>query len=427
MGVSGSLDRASGAVLSWGDQMPLDASSTPLHVLHLRHGARMVPFAGYALPLHYPAGLIAEHLHTRKAAGLFDVSHMGQIRLKPGPGGMADLACALETLLPIDVLGLAPGRQRYGFLTGDTGGILDDLMVARLDDSLILVVNAANKVADEAHLRARLAGLCEITVLPRALIALQGPLAESALARLAPETAAMRFLDVKWVEILGASALVSRSGYTGEDGFEISLPEEAADAVAEALLQDSDVEPVGLGARDSLRLEAGLCLHGTDIDAGTSPVEAGLTWAIQPVRRDGGARAGGFPGAERILREIGDGPRVAARRPAAGGSDPGAGRGRARRGGSRRGHRPGHLRRVQPKPQGAHRHGLRPRRPVDPRHPSLRGSARPAPAGLGRDASLRAGALQAQLKPGPRLPSSQSPFHGAHHAEIHGRARVAGH
>ncbi|MBO1020720.1 glycine cleavage system aminomethyltransferase GcvT [Methylobacterium sp. SD274] len=288
--------------------MPLDASSTPLHALHLRHGARMVPFAGYALPLHYPAGLIAEHLHTRKAAGLFDVSHMGQIRLKPGPGGMADLACALETLLPIDVLGLAPGRQRYGFLTGETGGILDDLMVARLDDSLILVVNAANKVADVAHLRAHLAGLCEITVLPRALLALQGPLAESALARLAPETAAMRFLDVKWVELLGASALVSRSGYTGEDGFEISLPEDAADAVAEALLQDSDVEPVGLGARDSLRLEAGLCLHGADIDAGTSPVEAGLTWAIQPVRREGGARAGGFPGAERILREIGDGP-----------------------------------------------------------------------------------------------------------------------
>ncbi|CAA2104882.1 Aminomethyltransferase [Methylobacterium bullatum] len=288
--------------------MPLDASSTPLHALHLRHGARMVPFAGYALPLHYPAGLIAEHLHTRKAAGLFDVSHMGQIRLKPGPGGMADLARALETLLPIDVLGLAPGRQRYGFLTGETGGILDDLMVARLDDSLILVVNAANKVADEAYLRAHLTGLCEITVLPRALLALQGPLAASALTRLAPETAAMRFLDVKWVELLGASALVSRSGYTGEDGFEISLPEDAADAVAEALLQDRNVEPVGLGARDSLRLEAGLCLHGADIDAGTSPVEAGLTWAIQPVRREGGARAGGFPGAERILGEITEGP-----------------------------------------------------------------------------------------------------------------------
>ncbi|KQP52079.1 glycine cleavage system aminomethyltransferase GcvT [Methylobacterium sp. Leaf106] len=288
--------------------MPLDASSTPLHALHLRHGARMVPFAGYALPLHYPAGLIAEHLHTRRAAGLFDVSHMGQIRLNPGPGGMADLARALETLLPIDVLGLAPGRQRYGFLTDETGGILDDLMVARLDDSLILVVNAANKLADEAYLRAHLTGLCEIAVLPRALLALQGPLAEKALARLAPETAAMRFLDVKWVDLLGASALVSRSGYTGEDGFEISLPEEAADAVAEALLQDEDVEPVGLGARDSLRLEAGLCLHGADIDAGIDPVEAGLSWAIPSVRRLDGARAGGFPGAPLILDPVAHGP-----------------------------------------------------------------------------------------------------------------------
>lgn len=268
----------------------------------------MVPFAGYALPLHYPAGLIAEHLHTRRAAGLFDVSHMGQIRLNPGPGGMADLARALETLLPIDVLGLAPGRQRYGFLTDETGGILDDLMVARLDDSLILVVNAANKLADEAYLRAHLTGLCEIAVLPRALLALQGPLAEKALARLAPETAAMRFLDVKWVDLLGASALVSRSGYTGEDGFEISLPEEAADAVAEALLQDEDVEPVGLGARDSLRLEAGLCLHGADIDAGIDPVEAGLSWAIPSVRRLDGARAGGFPGAPLILDPVAHGP-----------------------------------------------------------------------------------------------------------------------
>ncbi|WP_019904452.1 glycine cleavage system aminomethyltransferase GcvT [Methylobacterium sp. 77] len=288
--------------------MTLDASSTPLHALHLRHGARIVPFAGYALPLHYPAGLIAEHLHTRKAAGLFDVSHMGQIRLLPGPRGMASLALALETLLPIDVAGLAPGRQRYGFLTDEAGGILDDLMVARLDDSLILVVNAANKVADEAYLRTHLTGLCEITVLPRALLALQGPLSENALARLAPETAAMRFLDVRVVDILGVPAIVSRSGYTGEDGFEISLPEDAADAVAEALLQDKDVEPVGLGARDSLRLEAGLCLHGADIDPGIDPVEAGLSWAIPSVRRLDGARAGGFPGAPFILDSLAHGP-----------------------------------------------------------------------------------------------------------------------
>lgn len=288
--------------------MPFDAISTPLHALHLRHGARMVPFAGYALPLHYPAGLVAEHLHTRAAAGLFDVSHMGQIRLTPGPGGLPDLARALETLIPIDVAGLAPGRQRYGVLTEETGGILDDLMLARLGEDLLLVVNAANKAADEAYLRAHLTGLCEIAVLPRALLALQGPMAEAALARLAPETAAMRFMDVRAVDILGTAAIVSRSGYTGEDGFEISLPEEAADRVAEALLRDEAVEPAGLGARDSLRLEAGLCLHGSDIDAGTSPVEAGLAFAIPPVRRFGGARAGGFPGAPRILAELADGP-----------------------------------------------------------------------------------------------------------------------
>ena len=268
----------------------------------------MVPFAGYAMPVQYPAGLLKEHRHTRAAAGLFDVSHMGQVRVTARSGDVADAARALETLLPIDVVGLASGRQRYGFLTTEAGGILDDLMVARLDDAFLLVVNAANKTADEAYLRAHLTGTCDIAVLPRALLALQGPGAETALARLAPEVAALRFLDVRAVDILGARALVSRSGYTGEDGFEISLPEAMAEAVAEALLRDDSVLPIGLGARDSLRLEAGLCLHGADIDAETSPVEAGLTWAIAPVRRSGGARAGGFPGAAPILEAIADGP-----------------------------------------------------------------------------------------------------------------------
>ncbi|KQU04935.1 glycine cleavage system protein T [Methylobacterium sp. Leaf469] len=288
--------------------MPFDALRTPLHALHLRHGARMVPFAGYAMPVQYPDGLLKEHLHTRAHAGLFDVSHMGQIQIIPRSGSLTDVARALEALLPIDVLGLRPGRQRYGLLLDESGGIRDDLMVAQCGDSLLLVVNAANKVADEAYLRAHLTGICEIAVLPRALLALQGPGAEAALARLAPEVAALRFMDVRAVDLAGTSALVTRSGYTGEDGFELSVPEDRAEALAEALLADGTVRPIGLGARDSLRLEAGLCLHGADIDAGTDPVEAGLGWAIPAVRRRGGAREGGFPGAARILAALADGP-----------------------------------------------------------------------------------------------------------------------
>ncbi len=285
-----------------------ETARTPLHALHLRLGARMVPFAGYELPLHYPQGLLAEHLHTRHSAGLFDVSHMGQIVLTPRSGRVEDAARALEALMPVDVLGLAPGRQRYAVLTHDDGGIRDDLMIAHLGDRLALVVNAANKGSDEAHLREQLSDSCDVAVLRRALIALQGPASETALLRLTPTLAGMRFMDVREVNLMGAPATVTRSGYTGEDGFEISLPEDAAEAVADALLGDVTVRPVGLGARDSLRLEAGLCLHGADIDGTTSPVEAGLTWALQPVRRAGGERSGGFPGAERILREIAEGP-----------------------------------------------------------------------------------------------------------------------
>ena len=281
---------------------------TPLHALHLRGGARMVPFAGYAMPLHYRSGLLAEHLHTRASAGLFDVSHMGQIALVPRSGDLADAAGALERLMPIDLLGLPPGRQRYGLLTNQAGGILDDLMVANLGDRLLLVVNAACKAADEVHLRDHLSHACDITVLPRALIALQGPKAEAALERLVPGIAAMRFMDVREAEILGAACVISRSGYTGEDGFEISVPAERAEEIAERLLADPTVQPAGLGARDSLRLEAALCLYGADIGATTTPVEAGLTWAIQPVRRRGGAREGGFPGAARILDQIAQGP-----------------------------------------------------------------------------------------------------------------------
>ncbi|GEO98435.1 glycine cleavage system aminomethyltransferase GcvT [Methylobacterium haplocladii] len=281
---------------------------TPLHALHLRHGAKMVPFAGYNMPVQYPAGLLKEHLHTRTQAGLFDVSHMGQLSVRSDSGDLAGAARALEALIPIDILGLAPGRQRYGFLTNEAGGILDDLMVANLGDRFLIVVNAANKEQDAAHLRAHLPEGIDLEAIPDALIALQGPQAHVTLARLTADIDGIRFMDARATTILGAPCLVARSGYTGEDGFEISIPADRAEEIAEALLADADVLPVGLGARDSLRLEAGLCLHGADIDVGTTPVEAGLLWAIQPVRRPGGARAGGFPGANRILDEIQHGP-----------------------------------------------------------------------------------------------------------------------
>ena len=264
----------------------------------------MVPFAGYSMPVQYPAGVMKEHLHTRTAAGLFDVSHMGQVILRP-KGSYEQTALAFEALMPVDVLGVAPGRQRYGLFTNDKGGILDDLMFANRGDHIFVVVNAACKHADIAHMTAHLSGVCDvIPVTDRALLALQGPQAETALARLVPEVAAMKFMDVG---VFG-DIWVSRSGYTGEDGFEISLPMAQAEGFAKQLLDMPEVLPIGLGARDSLRLEAGLCLYGHDIDTTTSPVEAGLTWAIQKARRAGGAREGGFPGAARILRELAEGP-----------------------------------------------------------------------------------------------------------------------
>jgi aminomethyltransferase len=278
---------------------------TPLHGLHTGRGGRMVPFAGYAMPVQYPAGVLREHLHTRTAAGLFDVSHMGQIALRPKSGRIADAALALERLVPQDIVALAPGRQRYAQFTTNGGGILDDLMVAIFGSHLFLVVNAACKAADQAHLRAGLSDACVIEPLvDRALIALQGPSTESVLAKYCAEVSAMRFMDAGPRRINGIDCLVSRSGYTGEDGFEISVPAEHAEALAATLLGHDEVWPIGLGARDSLRLEAGLCLYGHDIDTTTTPVEAALPWSIQKSRRRGGARAGGFPGAERILAEL---------------------------------------------------------------------------------------------------------------------------
>ncbi|MFS0828562.1 glycine cleavage system aminomethyltransferase GcvT [Pseudomonas phoenicis] len=274
---------------------------TPLHALHLELGARMVPFAGYAMPVQYPLGVLKEHLHTRAHAGLFDVSHMGQILLR-GPGA----AAALERLVPVDILDLPVGLQRYALFTNDQGGILDDLMVARLaDDELLLVVNAACKTQDLAYLRHALSGQCDVLPLfeERALLALQGPAAVGVLAELAPEVADMTFMQVRTLDILGVSCVVSRSGYTGEDGYEISVPAPAAQALARRLLAAPDVQAIGLGARDSLRLEAGLCLYGHDMDSATTPVQASLFWAISKTRRGDGIRAGGFPGAQVVLAQ----------------------------------------------------------------------------------------------------------------------------
>jgi aminomethyltransferase len=278
---------------------------TPLHTLHVAGGGKMVPFAGHDMPVQYATGVLREHLHTRCNAGLFDVSHMGQIALRPKSGRVEDAALALEQLVPQDILAIAQGRQRYAQFTNGAGGILDDLMVANFGSHLFLVVNAACKAEDEAHLRAKLSGTCVIEPLPdRALIALQGPKAGSVLAKFCADVAAMRFMDTGPRSMDGIDCFVSRSGYTGEDGFEISVPAEDAERIAKTLLGDEDVLPVGLGARDSLRLEAGLCLYGHDIDTTTTPVEGALEWSIQKSRRHGGARAGGFPGADNILLQL---------------------------------------------------------------------------------------------------------------------------
>jgi aminomethyltransferase len=277
-----------------------DLLQTPLHALHTELGARMVPFAGYSMPVQYPAGLMAEHHHTRAAAGLFDVSHMGQLRLV-GP----DAAAAFESLMPVDVIDLAVGKQRYGLLLNDEGGIIDDLMFVNRGNDLFVIVNGACKVGDIAHIQARIGARCQVIPLPdRGLLALQGPQAVSALQRLVPGVEKLVFMTGASFNWQGADLFVTRSGYTGEDGFEISVPGDRAEALARARRAEPEVKPVGLGARNSLRLEAGLCLYGNDIDATTTPVEASLNWAMQKVRRTGGARAGGFPGAARLLAQL---------------------------------------------------------------------------------------------------------------------------
>ena len=275
--------------------------TTPLNALHIELGARMVPFAGYSMPVQYKSGLMAEHQHTRQAAGLFDVSHMGQLKLIG-----ADAAAALESLMPVDVQGLAEGKQRYGLLLNDEGGVIDDLMFFNQgNDTWFLIVNGACKLTDIAHIETHIGNRCQIVTLPtQGLLALQGPQAVTALSRLVPGVEKLVFMSGGSFAWNGAELFITRSGYTGEDGFEISVPGEHTETLARALLAQPEVKPIGLGARNSLRLEAGLCLYGNDIDSTTTPPEAALNWAIQKVRRTGGERAGGFPGAAKVLAQI---------------------------------------------------------------------------------------------------------------------------
>jgi len=273
---------------------------TPLFDLHVELGGKMVPFAGYEMPVQYPLGVKKEHLHTREAAGLFDVSHMGQVRLRG-----ANAAAALETLVPVDIIDLPVGKQRYAVFTNEDGGIMDDLMVANFGDWIYVVVNAACKEQDIAHMRANLGDDVEVEVLEdRALIAIQGPKTAEALARIQPAVNDMVFMDSREIQIDGVDCLISRSGYTGEDGYEISIPTAEAERLVRLFLEQPEIEAIGLGARDSLRLESGLCLYGHDIDTTTTPVEGSLLWAISKVRRADGERAGGFPGAEKIYAQI---------------------------------------------------------------------------------------------------------------------------
>ena len=283
---------------------------TPLHALHVDLGARMVPFAGYSMPVQYSMGLMAEHHHTRNAAGLFDVSHMGQLRLVG-----RDAAAAFETLMPVDVIDLPVGKQRYGLLLNAAGGIIDDLIFWNRGDDLFVIVNGVCKAGDIAHIRERIGARCHvIPMAERGLLALQGPKAVDALARLVPGVEKLVFMTGANFPWQGSELFITRSGYTGEDGFEISVQESQADALARAVLAQPEVKPIGLGARNSLRLEAGLCLYGNDIDTGTTPVDAALTWAIQKVRRPGGARAGGFPGANKVMAQLQGGAGVPQRK-----------------------------------------------------------------------------------------------------------------
>ena len=286
------------------DKIGTVANTTPLYTLHRELDAKIVEFANYQMPLNYPSGIITEHRQVRESAGLFDVSHMGQIKITGD-----NAAHSLESLLPTDLSKLDVGRQRYSFLTLETGGILDDLMISRFEDHYLLVVNASNKHQDFRHITTSLPADCTAELLDnRSLLALQGPLAREVMSRFSPDLSAMQFMDTMVVEVEGINCQVFCSGYTGEDGFEIATSSDDALVLAQLLLDQTEVQPVGLGARDSLRLEAGLCLHGNDIHPNVTPVAAGLSWAIPASRRKGGSKTGGFPGSEPILLELENGP-----------------------------------------------------------------------------------------------------------------------
>ncbi|SEQ06318.1 aminomethyltransferase [Amphritea atlantica] len=277
-----------------------ELNKTPLYDLHIELGGKMVPFAGFEMPVQYPMGVKKEHIHTREQAGLFDVSHMGQVKLTG-----ANAASELEKLVPVDIIDLPAGKQRYALFTNAHGGIMDDLMVTNYGDHLYVVVNAACKAQDIAHLQANLGEGVELEVLDdRALVALQGPEAATALSRICPEVNELVFMDSRHIAIDGVECFISRSGYTGEDGYEISIPEAEAERLCRLFLAQTEVEFIGLGARDSLRLESGLCLYGHDLDENTTPIEGSLIWAISKCRRAEGERAGGFPGAEKIFDQI---------------------------------------------------------------------------------------------------------------------------
>jgi len=296
----------------WRNHLSADTTAllnTPLNALHLELGARMVPFAGYSMPVQYPMGLMAEHIHTRSEAGLFDVSHMGQLRLVGN-----DAASAFESLMPVDVIDLPVGKQRYGLLLTDEGNIIDDLMFVNRGADIFVIVNGACKVNDIAHIQGRIGAKCQVIPMPeRALLALQGPKAVDVLSRMVPGVEKLVFMTGASFDWQSADLFITRSGYTGEDGFEISVHNDQADLFARALLAQAEVKPIGLGARNSLRLEAGLCLYGNDIDTSTTPIEADLNWAIQKVRRTGGERTGGFPGADIVLGQL-DGSRFLTRK-----------------------------------------------------------------------------------------------------------------
>ena len=370
---------------------------TPLFELHRERGAQFAPFAGYEMPMHYPLGILKEHLHTREAAGVFDVSHMGQIAIRPRRGDLHVAQRALERLMPSDIVALSIGQQRYSLLTNSDAGIIDDVMVAHCGDHLLLIVNASRRADDLAHLESAIADDCILEPLDdRGLIAIQGPASEAVVMRSMSDAAALSFMQIREVRFGNATCTISRSGYTGEDGFEISVPAAAAEALTRELLAQPETALIGLGARDTLRLEAGLCLYGADLDESVTPVEAGLSWVIGKARRPGGERVGGFPGAERDFRAAPETSGAHSCRREAERSHDRAARHETICGYvQQRCHWDRHVRWVRSISERSDRDGVPRLRLRGPLHAGLRRSARPAHSDRSRVATVRAAPLQA--------------------------------